>query len=113
MLVADDEGFFDEDCETLDKMTIKALHSWLPDQTNSMRPVWHYTVGRFKRESGLSPFWASCHACFVHGLSYDEQQRYLRASDEELWKVVQQWETWRHDHPEEQDCWPPILGSMF
>ena len=113
LLVADDEGFFDEDCETLDNMTIKALQSWLPDQTNSMQPVWENTVGWFKRESGISPFWASCHTCFVHGLSYDEQQRYLRASDEELWKVVQQWETWRHDHPEEQDCWPPMLGFMF
>ena len=64
LLVADDAWLF-ADSQILDDMSVKSLHSWLPDETSSMRPVWNETVGWLRRMTGISPLIVSCHACFL------------------------------------------------
>ena len=112
LLVADDAGLF-ADSALLDQMSVKSLHDWLPDETSSMRPVWDRSVDWLRRVTGLSPFIVSCHACFAQALSPQQAGELLNADDGFLWSKVQAWETWKHDHPHEHDCWPPTLGAMI
>ena len=112
LLVADDAGLF-ADSELLDQMSVQSLHCWLPDATNSMQPLWSCDVGWLRRVFALSPFLVSCFACFAQALSPEYLHRLLKADDNLLWSKLQTWQTWRHDHPDEHDCWPPSMATML
>ena len=112
VLIAEDAGLLAASPSPIDEMSVASIQRWLPDETGAMTHLRRKTCAWLRRQSGLSPFWVSCHACFAQNLKEHQMEALLNADDKCLWATVQKWMKWRDEHPHEKDSWPPSILSL-
>ena len=115
LLVGDRAGIFGTPAspsQAVEELSVKRLHDWLPDEADCMEPLHHQSAGWLRRTCGVSPFVVSCFTCFAHYLSEQERRAILKATDDELWYAIHEWQRWRVGNREAFDCWPPTFCTL-
>ena len=64
------------------------LQQWLPDEMTHRAPLEKLLVTEVQRRVGVHALFVSCWTCLCGWMGADDGRRLLRATDSELWEVV-------------------------
>jgi len=103
---------------SIDRLTMRNLAVWLPDENQHIEPINDLTGAAARRLFGITPLMISCWACFLHACTEEYLRRILKAQESELWPRVLAWQTERAHWPDDWNAydwsaWPPTPAELL
>ena len=74
--------------DAVGQFTMGELQQWLPDEMAHCAPLEKLSVTEVQRRVGVHALFVSCWTCLCGWMGPDDGRRLLRATDSELWEVV-------------------------